>query len=116
MLASKNRFHGTNSLNYVYRNGKTLRTKYMAVKYCPNSRRDTYRIAVVVSRKVAKSAPVRNRIRRRIYELFRTQQIAGLSNLDIVVTVFDENVAELSAENLKNTVDQLVSDMTSEPQ
>lgn len=112
MIASKNRFHGTNSLNYVYRHGKTLRTKYMAVKYCPNSRRDTFRIAVVVSRKVAKSAPVRNRIRRRIYELLRTQNIADLGNLDIVVTVFDEGVAEISSNDLKNTVEQLVSDMT----
>jgi ribonuclease P protein component len=84
----------------------------MAIKYCPNSRRDTYRVAVVVSRKVAKSAPVRNRIRRRIYELLRTQKIASLGNLDIVVTIFDEGVAEVSSSDLKNTIDQLVSDMT----
>lgn len=113
MIASRNRFHGINSLNYVYRNGETIRTKYMAVKYCPNNRRDTYRIAVVVSRKVAKNAPVRNKIRRRIYELFRTQEVGDLKNLDIVVTIFDEGVAVLPAPDLKKVVNQIIESMTS---
>lgn len=115
MIASRNRFHGINSLNYVYRNGETIRTKYMAVKYCPNNRRDTFRIAVVVSRKVAKSAPVRNKIRRRVYELFRTQEIGNLKNLDIVVTIFDEGVADLPAPDLKNVVSHIIESMTSRP-
>ena len=108
MIASRNRFHGINSLNYVYRNGKTIRGKYMAVKYCPNSRRDTFRIAVVVSRKVAKSAPVRNRVRRRIYELLRTQANGRLGNLDIVVTVFDEVLATMPAETLNSIIVQVI--------
>lgn len=101
MLASKHRFHGINSLNYVYRNGETLRSKHMVIKYCPNNRRDTYRVSVVVSRKVTKSAPKRNRIRRRIYEYFRTEVADELSNLDIVVTVFDENIANMPYEEFK---------------
>ena len=108
MIASRNRFHGINSLNYVYRNGKTIRGKYMAVKYCPNSRRDTFRIAGVVSRKVAKSAPVRNRVRRRIYELLRTQANGRLGNLDIVVTVFDEVLATMPAETLNSIIVQVI--------
>lgn len=115
MIASKNRFHGINSLNYVYRNGQTVRTKYMAVKYCPNKRRDTFRIAVVVSRKVAKVAPTRNKIRRRIYELFRTQEIGDLKNLDIVVTIFDEGVAKLPADELKQVVNSIIKTITAKP-
>ena len=112
MIASRNRFHGINSLNYVYRHGETLRSKYMAIKFCPNNRRDTFRIAVVVSKKVAKSAPSRNRIRRRIYELFRTQAAPRLGNLDIVVTVFDESLATMPPETLKDIILQLVDNMT----
>lgn len=101
MVSSINRFHGTNSLNYVYRQGKTLRTKYFSIKYAPNSRRDTYRVAVVVSKKVSKSAPTRNQIRRRLYELVRVELGDKLSNLDLVISVFDESVAKISASELR---------------
>lgn len=114
MIASRHRFHGIRSLNYVYRNGKTIRTKYMAIKFAPNSRRDTYRLAVVVSRKVAKSAPVRNRIRRKVYEVFRTEVAPKLSNLDIVVTIFDDRVATLPHEELRSIITQSVENMTQE--
>lgn len=102
MVESSNRFHGTNSLNYVYRQGQTLRSKYFSIKFAPNSRRQTYRVAVVVSKKISKSAPVRNRIRRRLYELVRVEIADKLSNLDIVITVFDEETAKLSAPELRN--------------
>lgn len=111
MIASKHRFHGINSLNYVYRHGESLRSKHMIIKYCPNQRRDTYRIAVVVSRKVTKSAPKRNRIRRRIYEIFRTELAGHLQNFDIVVTVFDENLAIMSHEDLKTLLLNQVKSM-----
>lgn len=101
MVTSANRFHDTNSLNYVYRQGKTLRTKYFSIKYAPNSRRETYRVAVVVSKKVSKSAPTRNRIRRRLYELVRVELAEKLSNLDIVISVFDEEVAKISSPELR---------------
>lgn len=101
MVSTLNRFSGTNSLNIVYREGKTLRTKYFSVKYIPNSRRQTYRVAVVVSKKISKSAPVRNRIRRRLYELVRTEVADNIANLDIVISVFDIEIAELPAAELK---------------
>lgn len=70
------------------------------IKYAPNARRDTYRVAVVVSKKVHKSAVVRNRIRRRLYEVVRSfeQQITGA--YDIVLTVHDPKLAELAADKL----------------
>lgn len=101
MVESSNRFHGTSSLNYVYRQGRTLRSKYFSIKFAPNSRRQTYRVAVVVSKKISKSAPVRNRIRRRLYELVRVEVADKLSNLDVVITVFDAGVAKLSAPELR---------------
>lgn len=101
MVKAENRFHGTNSLNFVYRNGKTVRSKYFAVKFVDNSRRDTYRVAVVVSKKISKSAPVRNRIRRRLYELVRTDVAPHIKNTDIVITVFDEEVANIPANELE---------------
>ncbi len=67
-----------------------------------------YRVAVVVSRKVSKSAVVRNRIRRRIYELVR--QSDGIApGTDLVFTVFDERLGELSATKLQSVVGDLLA-------
>src|SRR5688572_21293530 len=100
MISSEHRFHGRNSLTYVYRNGRTLRSKYFSAKYAENKRNTSYRAAVVVSKKVSKSAPVRNRIRRRIYELVRTEAAGKLGNTDIVITVFDAAIADAEAGEL----------------
>ena len=68
MIPFKNRFHGHSSLSYVYKNGTAIRSKFMTLKYATNKHRKDSRIAVVVSKKVLKSAVRRNRIRRCVYE------------------------------------------------
>jgi ribonuclease P protein component len=61
----------------------------------------TIRLAVVVSKKVAKSAPKRNRIRRRIYEIVRRDLPSLKPGYDIMVSVFDENVFTMPAPELE---------------
>jgi len=80
----------------------------MALKFAANPRRKTYRCAVVVGKKVNKSAVVRNRIRRRIYEIVRQQNIT--EPYDLVFTVFSEEVAGLPADKLKDPVEKLLLD------
>lgn len=106
MLARRHRFHGHNSLTYVYRHGSTVRAQHLAVRYVRNERRADYRLAVIVSRKVHKSAVQRNRIRRRIYEIVRTGKPIP-TPYDIVVTVFSDQVASLSPEELTPLVRNL---------
>lgn len=108
MIASANRFHGHSSLRYVYQKGRNIRGSLFAVKYITNSRRDTYRAAVVVSRKVAKSAVVRNRIRRRLYEIIRQHSPRFSEPFDIVVTVYSDQAASMDFEKLEEQLtDQL---------
>src|ERR1700691_5736781 len=95
MISRQHRFHGYNSLNFVYRNGQTVRNQLISLKFIVNGRQTTYRAAVIVSRKVQKSAVARNRIRRRIYEIIRASEADITGNYDIVLTVFSEQVAEL---------------------
>jgi ribonuclease P protein component len=102
MIARSHRFHGYGSLRYVYQNGQTVRGPLTALKYVSNARRKDYRLAIVVSKKVNKSAVVRNRIRRRLYEAMRRQQIDR--PFDMVLTVFHEQVATLPAEELERLV------------
>jgi ribonuclease P protein component len=66
MLSRTHRFHGYGSLKKVYANGKSVRGGLIGLKYLAGGSKP-YRVAVVVSKKVHKSAVVRNRIRRRLY-------------------------------------------------
>jgi|SRR5665213_959907 len=100
MIGRKNRFHGYGSLKYVYKNGRTVRGPLFAVKSVANNKRDSYRLAVVVSRKVNKSAVVRNRIRRRLYEGVGALGAEILSPADIVLTVYNDAVKEEPWNNL----------------
>jgi ribonuclease P protein component len=104
MISGEHRFHGRNSLRYVYQRGKTVRASELALRYVYNSRCKSYRIAVVVSRKVSKSAVVRNRIRRRIYEIVRTHADAIIEPYDLIFTVYDESAAQKSHEQLAGCV------------
>jgi ribonuclease P protein component len=102
VLARRHRFHGLHSLDAVYRHGQTIRGPYCLLRFSVNPKRRDYRVAVVVSKKVNKSAVVRNRIRRRIYEIVRQHEITG--NLDIIITVFDEIVATMPTEQLQRSL------------
>ncbi len=108
MLGRLNRFHGHNTLTIVYRRGETVRGQHISLKYSRRAGDKPYRAAVVVSRKVSKSAVVRNRIRRRIFEIVREHAENIPSGTDMVFTVFSDQVAELNAAKLKQSVLQLL--------
>lgn len=91
MISSLFRFHGHNSLRYVYSNGKAVRSQLFTIKYVPNTHRKYPRFSVVVSKKVIKSAVGRNRIRRRLYEYLR-------QNTDRLDAVYDVVIICTSAE------------------
>lgn len=93
MINSAHRFHGYGSLKYVYRHGQTARGQLFSIKAVANPRRKSYRFAVVVSRKVNKSAVARNRIRRRLYEIVRSFEDEIREPHDMVLTVFTDHVA-----------------------
>jgi len=97
MIASKYRFHGHGSLRYVHRNGQTERSRWFMVRFVSNSHRQNPRFAVIVSRKIYKSAAKRNRIRRRIYEILRQYITDESPAIDVAITVYSPEV--LLAEN-----------------
>lgn len=104
MLSHKYRFHGHGSLRYVYRNGQTARNRFISVRFSSNKHRLHSRIAVVVGKKVIKSAVKRNRIRRRVFEIVRTHWDHLAPNTDIVVTVFSAELLTMSHEELEGVV------------
>ncbi len=109
MIARAFRFHGYNSLRHVYKTGSVQRTELMSLRHSP-SKKANYRLAVVVSKKVSKKAVVRNRIRRRIYEAIRRLHNETGQNWsqDMVLTVFDEKVATVTAAKLQEAIEKLL--------
>jgi ribonuclease P protein component len=94
MIARTHRFHGRNSLRYVYKNGQTTRGPLFAIKSMQNPQRQTYRVAVIISRKIHKSAVTRNRLRRRLYEAIRGLSGDIIRPYDIVLTVFSDKLVD----------------------
>lgn len=88
----------------MYKHGQIVRGPLSVLKYVRNERGKTWRAAVVVSRKVHKSAVVRNRIRRRIYELIRLNLAAFEVPVDLVFIAHSETLATMPAPELARVV------------
>lgn len=107
MLPAPYRFHGHNSLRFVYAHGKAVRSQALTLKWTTNPRRKKSRVAVVVSKKVLKSAVGRNRIRRRVYEYMRTRLPDLNAVYDIVWIVTSAEVRTMPAPELAQILDGL---------
>ncbi|MFZ3009399.1 MAG: ribonuclease P protein component [Candidatus Microsaccharimonas sp.] len=107
MIPASFRFHGHNSLRYVYANGKAIRSQAITLKSVPNTHRSASRISVVVSKKVIKGAIGRNRIRRRIYEYMRLNLERLNATYDIVIIVTSPELRDMPYNELSGQLDQL---------
>jgi ribonuclease P protein component len=108
MITRYHRFHGYGSFRLVFGRGQTVRAPLLSLKYFSRDPTRNYRAAVIVSRKVSKSAVVRNRIRRRVYEVIRRQENSIPGGLDLVFTVFGDDLATMNAKKLDVTVSDLI--------
>ena len=104
MLAGRFRFHGHGSLKFLHKNAATSRSRYFTVKAIANPRRQHSRFAVIVSKKVHKSAVGRNRIRRRTYEMLRQIQPHLPETTDIAVIVSTGEVINAPYEDIWDTL------------
>lgn len=109
MISKLNRFHGLGALNQVYSKGQTKRSNSTAIKWISPNRRPKTRVAVVVSKKVHKSAVTRNRIRRRIFEIVRFQLEQIHTPSDIIITVFDDSIADIPHDKLESEIKDLLN-------
>ena len=107
MLNSKYRFHSRGGVRYVYQKGKTIRTPSMSLVHCENTR-GYQRFAVVVSKKVMKSAVGRNRIRRRVYEAIRLELPEFTAKRDSIFVIYDKSLATLDFAELRSLVRSLL--------
>jgi ribonuclease P protein component len=108
MISRQYRFHNYSSVKRVYQRGNRVRGTLLSLQYIINDRQKNHRAAVVVSRKVNKSAVRRNRIRRRLYEAIRSNETQIIKPYDLVFTVYGDEINNLTPLELNKLVhDQL---------
>lgn len=74
------------------------------VRFTPNKTRVHSRYAIIVAKKVLKSAAKRNRVRRRIFEVIRLHEDSLPTGYDISITVFSPELLTLSHDTLEKEV------------
>ena len=70
-----------------------------------------WRAAVVVSKKVHKSAVKRNRIRRRIFETLRNNEVRIPEGSQMIISVFDARFATIEHKDLEGVIVKLIADI-----
>lgn len=110
MLEHKYRFHGHGSLRRLHQNGDIVRHRSMSLKYHPNPTRVHSRATVIVAKKVSKSAVVRNRIRRRVYEIVRAHWDEIAAPYDFVFMIFDAQMAIAPYEDVERDMLQVLAE------
>lgn len=108
MLSHLHRFHGHGSLRYLYQHGAQVRSNAMSLRSLTNPNRVHARFAIIVSKKVYKSAVKRNRLRRRIYEVIRQELDHIKPSLDVAVTIQDPSLLLISHTDLRRHVVELL--------
>ena len=107
MIPFVNRFHGHNSLRFVYKQGQAVRSRLFTIKVVPNPHRKQTRIAVVVSKKVFKKAVQRNRVRRQIYEYARLRLLKNQDIYDIAIIVLSGELLSTPYSEITEQLNQL---------
>lgn len=104
MLEQRFRFHGYGSLKFLYHKGETFRSRSVSLRVAANPRRETSRVAVIVTKKVQKAAPRRNRIRRRVYEVVRLNWTHLKPGHDILISVYDPQAGVIPYAEVEKTI------------
>lgn len=109
MIPFINRFHGHNSLSYVYKNGQAIRSRLVTIKFVINKQRKDCRIAVVIGKKVVKSSVKRNFARRRVYEYMRLNLPKFKNVYDVVIIISSGEIITMPYKDMSDQLDQLFS-------
>ena len=109
MLSKRYRFHSRGGVRYTYKNGKSIRGSRISLVFAENSR-GKQRFAVVISKKVLKSAVGRNRIRRRVYEAIRMEQAKIQKPVDCIFNIYNKEVSTMDFAELRALIRDLLKE------
>jgi ribonuclease P protein component len=109
MISKRYRFHSRGGVRYTYQNGKTIRGSKISLVFADNSR-NRQRYAVVVSKKVLKSAVGRNRIRRRVYEAIRAELPKVEKPVDCIFIIYSKDILDIDYKEIRSLIHNLLKE------
>ena len=109
MISKRYRFHSRGGVRYTYQNGKTIRGSKISLVFAANSR-TRQRYAVVVSKKILKSAVGRNRIRRRMYEAIRAELPRIEKPVDCIFIVYSKDILDIDYKEIRTLIHNLLKE------
>ncbi|MBU1164592.1 ribonuclease P protein component [Patescibacteria group bacterium] len=105
MLAKINRLAKQKDFDHVFKRGKSVFSANLKLRFVRNELKNS-RFAFVVSNKISKKATVRNRIRRQLSEIVRTNLTTIKKGNDVVVvvkqTILKKDFEQITNELLTN--------------
>ena len=87
MLPKQNRLKKQKDFERVFKSGKSAKGKYFFLKALPSSK-ESVRIGFVVSKKVAKQAVLRNKIKRRLRAAAKERLSKTTKGYDVIIVAF----------------------------
>ncbi len=102
MLPKQNRLTKTNEINKVFQHGKARYDKVLGVKALKNNL-ENIRFVILVSNKVSQKAVARNKIKRRIREIIRSQLPNLKSGYDCVLIAL-KPIVKLNYNQIKELI------------
>ena len=102
MLPKQNRLTKTKEINKVFQNGKARYDNVLSVKALKNNLKDI-RFVILVSNKVSRKAVVRNKIKRRIREIIRSQ-LPDLKNGYDCMLISLKPIVKLNYDQIKKSI------------
>lgn len=109
MISKRYRFHSRGGVRYTYQNGKTIRGSKISLVFADNSR-NKQRYAVVVSKKILKSAVGRNRIRRRVYEAIRAELPKVEKPVDCIFIIYSKDILDIDYKEIRSLIHNLLKE------
>lgn len=107
MFARSQRLKKSSDITRVYKRGGRAFSNHLKIHFLANPQ-GGLRVAVVASKKLDKRAVVRNRAKRRVREILKTE-LMRLTNtrFDILVTI-QSDISEVGVDALRKELQQLV--------
>lgn len=105
MLKRINRLKKRYQFNYVYKSGEHFSGEHI-VLYVASSKTKNIKVGLAVTKKVG-HAVVRNKVRRRLREIIKTQ-VPNLKQNNNIIVVARDNITEASFEKLSNEFLKLI--------
>ena len=109
-MLPKNQRLASNRIEHVLKKGRKNGNAFLIIKYLPN-RQTKSRFCVIVSVKIFAKAVERNRLRRQIFEIFRTHPELPRSPSDIVI-IAKIALTKLNFQDLTTTLLQSLQNIT----